>query len=148
MGFLSDLKNKVTGGAALVQVRVGTVRRGEPVTVQVHATMKASTRVNAVYVVVRAVERCQVRDADYDDGHRRTELVRGRRISFEHRVALAGAQDLQDGQSYAWSGQLEIPISANPSFNGRIIDHEWELAAGLDMAGNDPDSGWQRFTVL
>ncbi len=45
MGFFSDLKNKVTGGAATVHIQVPQVRRGQAATVKVEATAKANGKV-------------------------------------------------------------------------------------------------------
>ncbi len=147
MGFFKDLKNKVTGGAATVHVQVPPARRGQAVAVNVQATAKANGKVNAVYLLVRGTETCEVKDNDHQDAKMKDEKVRGRKISFENRITIAGAQELKEGQTYNWEGVLELPSNVNPSFNGTMIDHEWELQAGLDMAGNDPDSGWQTFQV-
>ena len=54
MGFFKDMKNKVTGGAATVRVTVPAAQRGRAVAAQVQATAKASGKVNAVYLLVRA----------------------------------------------------------------------------------------------
>lgn len=147
MGFLGDLKNKLTGGAATVTVRIGSVKRGQPAAVEVQAVAKAKAKVSGVYLIVRAVELCQVRDSDWDGNRHTTETVRGRRVSYENKMTIAGAQELENGQTYTWQAMLELPSSTNPSFNGTIIDHKWEIIAGIDMAGNDPDSGWQSLTV-
>jgi hypothetical protein len=147
MGFFKDLKNKVTGGAVTVTVTVPPVRRGQAAQVTVQATAKANAKVSSVYLLVRATESCEVKDTDTVDGKSRTETVRGRHTSYETRLQVAGSQELKEGQSYTWQTQLELPTSALPSLNGKIIDHEWEAQAGLDMTGNDPDSGWQSFQV-
>ena len=143
MGFFSNIKNAVTGGAATVQVVApSALARGGAADVQIRATAKASASVNAVYLLVRATESAQVRDTDYADGKSRSETVHGRKVTYEHRISIAGAQQLQEGQSYEWQGQLQIPSHINPSFDGHMIAHVWEIQAGLDMKGNDPDSGW------
>jgi hypothetical protein len=147
MGFLGDLKNKLTGGAATVTIRVGNVKRGQAATVEIQAQAKASAKVSSVYLKVRAVETCQVRDSDWEGNRHTTETVRGRRVSYDNTITVAGAQQLESGQTYSWQAQLELPSNTNPSFNGAIIDHKWEIVAGLDMAGNDPDSGWQPLHV-
>lgn len=147
MGFFKDLKNKVTGGAATVHVNVPSARRGQAVAVGVQATAKANAKVTAVYLLVRATETCEIKDSDHQDSKLRDEKIRGRKVSFETRIMVAGAQELKEGQTYNWEGQLELPQNVNPSFNGTMIDHEWEIQAGLDMTGNDPDSGWQTFQV-
>ena len=140
MGFFKDLKNKVTGGAAVVSVNVPTAQRGRPANVQVQATAKANGKVSAVYLLVRAVEVYEFRD-------RENEKVRGEKISYENKITIAPAQDIKDGESYSWQGVIELPTSTNPTFRGSVINHRWELQAGLDMPGNDPDSGWQAFEV-
>ncbi|HUS32613.1 MAG TPA: hypothetical protein VMZ53_29125 [Kofleriaceae bacterium] len=140
MGFFKDLKNKITGGAATVRVSVPAGRRGAAIPVQVQAQAKTNGKVSAVYLLVRATENAQFKDSN-------NEKVSGSKVSYENRVMIAGAQELQEGQTYSWEGQLELPQNAMPSLRGSIIDHTWEVQAGLDMPGNDPDSGWQSFDV-
>ena len=139
MGFFKDLKNKVTGGAATVRVTVPAARRGQAVPVQVQATAKANGKASAVYLLVRATESAEFKANN--------EKVQGSKISYETRVNVAGAQDLKEGETYTWDGVLELPINSNPTLRGSIIEHTWEVQAGLDMPGNDPDSGWQTFDV-
>lgn len=139
MGFFKDLKNKVTGGAATVRVNVPAARRGQQVPVKVQATAKANGKVSAVYVLVRSVENATFKR----DGEKISES----KISFETRVNIAGAMEIKEGQTYDFDGLLELPVNTNPTLRGSIIDHTWELQAGLDMPGNDPDSGWQSFDV-
>ncbi len=57
------------------------------------------------------------------------------------------ASEIQAGQVYNWEGVIELPGNTNPSLSGKLIDHKWEIQAGLDMPGNDPDSGWQTLSV-
>jgi hypothetical protein len=140
MGFFKDLKNKVTGGAATVRVTVPTAQRGRAVPVQIQATAKANGKVAAVYVLVRATESAQFKT---DGG----DKVKGEKVSYENRVTIAGASDIKEGETYTFDGVIELPTSSNPSLRGGIIDHIWEIQAGLDMPGNDPDSGWQSFDV-
>ena len=59
----------------------------------------------------------------------------------------SGPQQIQQGQTYDFEGMIQIPANANPSFRGSMIKHTWEVQAGLDMTGNDPDSGWQVIEV-
>jgi hypothetical protein len=139
MGFFKDLKNKVTGGAATVRINVPAARRGQAVPVQVQATAKANGKVSAVYLLVRATENAEFKQNN--------EKVSSSKISYENRITIAGAQDLKEGETYSWEGVLELPTNSNPTLRGSIIDHTWEMQAGLDMPGNDPDSGWQSFDV-
>lgn len=140
MGFFNDLKNKVTGGGATVRVTVPSTRRGQAVPVQVQAVAKANGKVSAVYLLLRATENAQFKDSNNDK-------VSGSKISYENRVQIAAAQELKEGETYTWDGMVELPTNSNPTLRGAIIDHTWEIQAGLDMPGNDPDSGWQSFDV-
>lgn len=140
MGFFKDLKNKVTGGAATVRVTVPTARRGQATPVKVQAVAKANGKVSAVYLLLRATESAEFKA---DNG----EKVKGEKVSYENKVTIAGAIDIQEGQTYDFEGIVELPTSCNASLRGGIIQHTWEIQAGLDMPGNDPDSGWQSFDV-
>ncbi len=142
MGFLSNLKNAVTGGAATVQVEVGQAVRGQAMPFRVHATAKADAQVNGVYLLVRAVESAELKDTDWEGGKAHREIVRGRKVSWEQRVPVSGGGQLQNGQQYHWEGSVQLPANVGPSFQGHMIRHIWEVQAGLDMPGNDPDSGW------
>ena len=139
MGFFKDLKNKVTGGGATVRVTVPTVRRGQQSTVQIQATAKANGKVNAVYLLIRATESCEWKENN--------EKVGQTRGSYETRVQVSGAQDLKEGETYNFEGRFELPMNVQPTFRGSLINHTWEIQAGLDMTGNDPDSGWVAFEV-
>ena len=140
MGFFSDLKNKVTGGGATVRLQVQGVRRGTAVPVQVQAQAKANCKVNAVYLLVRGTETASWK------GENNT-TVSNSKVSYETKIQIAGACELKEGQTYDWNGQLELPHNVNASLRGSLINHTWEVQAGLDMAGNDPDSGWQQIDV-
>lgn len=147
MGFFSDLKNKVTGGGAQVNIQVPTVVRGQAAPVRIEVTAKANGKVNAVYLLVNAVETCEVKDSDWNGTKHTTETVRGRKTSYDNKITVAGPFELQAGQSYSFDARLELPTNVNPSFDGKMIEHVWTIQAGLDMTGNDPDSGWVKFEV-
>lgn len=140
MGFFKDLKNKVTGGGATVRVTIPSARRGQAVPVKVQAIAKANGKVSAVYLLLRATESAEFK-ADNGD------KVSSSKESYANKVTIAGAHDLVEGQTYDFEGVVELPTSCNPSLRGSIINHTWEIQAGLDMTGNDPDSGWQTFDV-
>ncbi|MBV70722.1 MAG: hypothetical protein CMH52_05165 [Myxococcales bacterium] len=152
MGLWDTLKsavNSVTGGSATVEIEVGEATLGEPIFVRVRATAEADLEISAVYLLVQAIEYAEVRDVDYDfdDGHRRIEYVRGNLTTFNTRFELAEGQCLSTGESYAWEGTFVIPDTENPTFDGQMISHTWQIQAGLDAPGNDPDSGWRSFEV-
>ena len=142
MGFFSNLKNAVTGGAAEIQLQCQGAQRGQVAWVQITAQAKSSGNVSNVYLLIRAIERAEAQDTDWEDGHSHRETVRSTYTSFEHRLQVAGPFQLVEGQHYQWQAQIQLPQNVGPSFQGHIISHEWQLQAGLDMPGNDPDTGW------
>src|SRR3954466_11632944 len=133
MGFFGDLKNKITGGAAQVTVQCGPVRRGQATPVKIQAVAKANGKVNSVYLLVRGTE-----SASWKANN---ETIGNSSVSFDTKIVVAGAQDIVAGQTYNWDGQIELPANVHASLSGKLIDHKWEVQAGLDMPGNDPDSG-------
>jgi hypothetical protein len=151
MGFFDKLKsaaNAVTGGAATVTVStLGDAKRGERVHYVVEANAKAACKVDGVYLMVRCREEADVQDRDYEDGKVQRELVRGRKTAWETRVDVAGACELAEGTGQAWQSSFDLPADALPSVQGQMVRVVWEMQAGLDMWGNDPDSGWVRFEV-
>lgn len=148
MGFFSNLKNAVTGGAAAVEVRLPTAaQRGHSVPVTIQATARSSGKVGAVYVLIRAAESAQIKDTDYANGTSRSEVVHGFKVTYEARVPIAGGLELEAGKAYTWEGEVALPAHVNPTFAGQMIGHRWELQAALEMTGNDPDSGWQPLHV-
>lgn len=140
MGFFKDLKNKVTGGGATVRINVPSVQRGRATPVQIQATAKANGKVSSVYLLIRSTENANFKT---DDGNK----VTGSKVSYETRVTVTNACELKEGETYNWEGVVELPTNTHPTMRGSIIDHTWEIQAGLDMAGNDPDSGWTSFEV-
>ncbi len=148
MGFfdkLKAMKNAVTGGAAKVEVETGDgAELGEPFAVKVRATAKADLNISSVYVIVRAVEQVTVPD----ERGRIPDEIHGEYETFEDRVEVTGAQELKAGEQYEW--ECEITLSdddCNPTFDGEICQHIWQIQAGLDAKGNDPDSGWVHFVI-
>ena len=152
MGLWDKLKGAVqavTGGSASVRVSVGEATIGQPFTVHVEATAKADVELSAVYVMVRAKEFADVRDVEYDhaEGRHHIEYIEASHQTFNQRYEIASASTLSDGETKTWSGEICIPDSANPSFEGEMISHRWSVMAALDAYGNDPDSGWQQFEI-
>jgi hypothetical protein len=140
MGFFKNLKNKMTGGAAEVTVEVGIGTRGQAFPITVHALAKGAGRVNSVYLLITASEHCEFTDSN-------NNTISSSCETYNTKVTIADGMDLQEGQSYDWQGMLELPEDTNPTFEGEMIQHVWQVQAGLDMPGNDPDSGWVTFEV-
>ncbi len=150
MGFFDKLKsaaNAITGGSATVGLECEQVTPGMPARVWVRATAESGLKIDGVYLLVRAREHARVRDTDYEQGRTRTETINATKQTFKTRVDLAGPQELPPGQEQTWEGEFTIPADANPTLHGQMIKHIWQIQAGLDAFGNDPDSGWQEIQV-
>ncbi|MCA9565467.1 MAG: hypothetical protein KC561_18345 [Myxococcales bacterium] len=144
---LKGMKNAVTGGGAKVTIEVGQGTRGQDIPVVVRAVGKANFQITSVYLLVRGMERIEIKDTDWDDGRKTTETIRKTHATFEQRFEVAGAQTIEDGGEYAWEAVFQVPDTAFPSIKGRYIEHVWQVQAGLDAKGNDPDSGWLELHV-
>jgi hypothetical protein len=147
MGLFDTVKNAVTGGAADVHVEVGGAEPGASVPVRVKARANADAEISSVYLLVRATEWAEFEETEFEEGEVERETEAGSKVVFNERFDIAGPQELAEGEEYTWEGSFEIPASANPTFEGHIIEHGWQIQAGLDMTGNDPDSGWEYFHV-
>ena len=161
MGIFDKLKaakNFVTGGSADVVVDAADdARIGEPFKVEVAVRVgDAPLEVRRVYVKVRSVEIVDMPDnsnsAQYDvEATPQTRDANDPRYAeeetYEAEVILHGAVDLDSNAQANWEGEITLPASCMPTYRGRNAKHRWLIFAGLDVAGNDPDSGWSEFQV-
>lgn len=156
MGFWDKVKSAgsaLTGNSADVKVFVnGEPILGEPFQITISAHMKSDLKVNRIYLLMKAWEEVQAEDVDveYHNGHQEVEreLVRNVVDTFNQEFDVDGAQELQEGETYEWT--IEVNVSAddhNGTYRGVQARHEWQLYAGLDAFGNDPDSGWVGFEI-
>jgi len=153
MGLFSRMKNTLTGGWADVTVNVGEARIGDNLEVMVRASVKEDITVDRVYLKLAAVERVEIDSYSVSvrdmKGHFNSESVDIDLSETFHEkdVTVSGGGDLQAGVQYEWPAEVFIPGGLPPSFRGRYARIEWKIRAGLDMKGNDPDSGWQIIQV-
>lgn len=147
-GKLKGMKNAITGGGAQVTVEVGEARVGGVVPVRVTAEAKASFGVRRVYLLVQGTEGALVHDIPVArDGRIYEETVEGEIGTCNLEIDIAAEAELEEGQTYTWEGDFELPGDALPTVAGQTIRHYWTVKAGLDARGNDPDSGWVEFYV-
>ncbi len=153
MGFLSNLKNSLTGGWADVVIDHGEGRRGEPLELTVHVAVRSSAiEVSDVYVQLECHEIVEIdnhRVSDHDDGELDVDHVdiRKQERLFDRRVSLARSVSLDADSQQAYEGQVDLPAHLPPSYSGRHAKIRWRVLAALDMKGNDPDSGWREIRV-
>ncbi len=150
MGFFSNLKNSLTGGWATVTLTPGEAVRGTLVPVTVNVLVKENPiQVARVYVKLECREEIEIPDyatdlknADGSNTTRHTITVRQSGTLLQTETVLGTPGELNAGQAYTFEGKVEIPAELPPTCHGRYFRTRWRMLAGLDMKGNDPDSGW------
>ena len=156
MGFfdkVKSMKNAITGGAAKVFVEADSPKIGEPFTVTIRAQSQGATvKYDRVYLYVRGWEEVEVPDVDvvYDedgDSSRKQETVRASDTTFNHEMTISSSGEIEEDGTAEWTVEVDIPTSAPPPYNGKYTTHYYEIYAGLDCFGNDPDSGWVRLNL-
>jgi hypothetical protein len=153
MGFFSKLKNTLTGGWATVTVECeGAGKRGERLPFKVNVEVKDNPiSVDRIYVELQCAETVEIdryRTLDQDDaGDVDYVNVRHSEDLLEEKLVIADAQELAANGSFSFNGEIDIPAHLPPSYRGKNCAIKWLIYAGLDMTGNDPDSGWKEITV-
>jgi hypothetical protein len=153
MGFFSKLADAVTGNWVKVHLQWSEPALGKPIEVHIQAdTLKSDHDAEGVYVQVMAEERVKVPEihvAEMVNGVLQEKIkdVENSVITFDQKFPIAGPQSLKTGQTYEWSGTITLPADARPTYLGLNAGHSWKIRAGLDVKGNDPDSGWTTIPV-
>ncbi len=154
MGLFSKIKNFITGGAAEVSIiyEEQVTDGSKPVKLFVTATANDDCKIKKVYLNFRAREtyvKREQRTRTDDDGQSSTyyEDVTTHEDHFVKEMILAENITLTKGQSEKWLAEIELPNSVKATYHGKQVFFKWEAEAGLDMPGNDPDSGWVELIV-
>ncbi len=141
---VKSLANAVTGGAAKVSVSAAPITLGQPFEVTIQALAKdAAVNYSRVYVQIRGLEKIDLKDRDKDG----TESIRRSVNTFEMEVVAEGAGTLEANENKSWTAEVTIPTTAPAIYRGKHAEHYYEVFAGLDCTGNDPDSGWVRLNL-
>lgn len=155
MGFLNKLKgavSKLTGGGAKVTVFVNGNNIKETLNITVNAEVKDNPlEVKKVYLRIKSVEKIDIPKNSLPQNLREAAkfgLTLTNDIFPKKEYVIAEAQNLEAKQTYTRNIDIKIDDSAVPSYNGHFANHEWLFYAGIDVKGNDPDSGWQKFDLL
>ncbi len=154
MGFLNKLKgavSKLTGGGAKITVFVNGNDIKETLNITINAEVKDNPlEVKKVYLWVKSVEKIDIPKNSLPQNLREVANF-GLTLSNDRfpkkEFIVAETQKLEANQTYNWNIDIKLDASAVPSYNGHFANHEWLFYAGLDVKGNDPDSGWQKFDL-
>jgi hypothetical protein len=150
MGFFDKIRgavHAVTGGAASVTIEIHPHMGfpGDMLGVRITATAKANPiKGDGIWVDIRGVEEIRVKQSESE--HLADDLEINR-TSLEQKFQIAGPFELGANQTGQWEGMIQIPATAQPTFDGAICDHGWGIRGRLSMFGNDPDSGFVPFRV-
>ena len=158
MGFwdkVKSVKNMVTGGGAEIIVATEQTENSldQPLIIHIKAMIKdADIKIDKVYLYIRATEEVVARDIDMvrdrdGDFERYVEDVSNTVQTFKTEIVVDGPQTLDANETYEWTTEVDLPSNLNGTYRGENASHEWEMYAGLDAFGNDPDSGWVRFDI-
>ncbi len=155
MGFwdkVKSVKNMVTGGAADMEVSLSDERSlGEPFMVRISAIMKGDLKISKVYLKIRAMEYIEADgiEIEYENGEQEVEreIVRKSTETFHQDYNVSGPEELDEGETYTWEYEVILSDDLNGTYQGVHALHQWEIYAGLDAMGNDPDTGWRTFEI-
>lgn len=146
MGLFSRIKNSITGSWADVTIEALEPKIGEEFTVIVHVAVKAEDiDIDAIYLKVRSEEIVNLPSYHFSglDGYDPFHYdIDESVMHYEDSFEVTGAQHLEANQEYSFETKVLLPESSYSTFKGKLSSHEWLFYAGLDMKGNDPDSGW------
>lgn len=150
MGFLSKLKNKMTGSWADVKVELPReIGRGTEVTATVRVEVRDEPiEVDKIVLSLRCNEEIHIpRHRVTANGESVTVDVRHSENLFKEEVDVTGRLQLGAHDHRTFDVPLKVPADAPVSFEGISARYVWEVYAALEMSGNDPDSGWTEVVV-
>jgi hypothetical protein len=152
MGLFDKLKsmsNMVLGNSAKVELLIDpTVQRGKAFKVVVTAHTKDSDiEIQRVYLRLLSTETVIITKTVQDGNHTRIKDEEKKHVLNDVYFDIIGAQSLKANQNYSWEKEITLPEHVLPTYNAYPKTHVWQVIAGLDMKGNDPDSGWKDLFV-
>jgi len=147
MGFFSKLKNTLTGGWAKIAIECDGGLRGDEIPVVIRVFVGAEAiDIDRVYLKVRSFEEVEIPRYQFQNMATQQMDFIDIEHSFDNYVkdyTVDGPQRLDANEEYEWEYSFTVPEECQPSFNGKLARHLWEVHAGLEMPGRDPESNWQ-----
>jgi hypothetical protein len=157
MGFFDKLKSAasaLTGGAAEVTLTPDGLTFDGPFVIKVSATVGDNDiQARGVYLKIEGSEEVSIPEDEViyqrqnADPNLQRQRIRAHGRTFLIEYPVADGQVFQAGQTYEWAVSVTLPDGAPGLYEGRFARHEIKAMAGIDMSGNDPDSGWMTLRV-
>lgn len=145
MGFFNKLKNLVSKSAEVqMQVSEMQVRRGDSVKVLVTVNAVGQLDAKGVFLEITGYETVKYQYEAKIDGSTTTRTESGTKgnQTYSRRDPLVGERlTMNQGESRQFEGTVQIPPTAQPTYNGIDARHEWKIRALVDVPmGGDPDT--------
>lgn len=155
MGLLKKLVHFVTGGGTDVSINVENPTLSNPFNLNITAIPKQSTlNCRKVYLLIRCKEEKiqEFKPLDENNMTDNEKILSEMRewdsnITFSDEIIISGECKLNKDETYSWSTEINLNGAGEPSKNEKNHRIIWEVQAGIDVSGNDPDSGWIEIMV-
>ncbi len=156
MSIFNKLVDFVTGGSAEVEIDLKEATLNKPFSVKVTAKgLHNNVDIDRVYLLIRCREGKIIEFKATDN----QPLTDNEKILNEMKEwdvdtvaemdhTVSGKEELKKGKNYEWSSIVDLSKYDKVSVSGEKHFVKWEVQAGLDVPGNDPDSGWQEFKMV
>jgi hypothetical protein len=150
MGFFDKLKGAVifvTGGAAKVTVEWNPpiAFPGDVLNVRVTATSTgAAINSGGIFIDIAGHEQLNIPRNALGNSN---EPISHNKETLSQTFQIAPPFALGPNETKQFEGRINLPPHAQPTYDGPYADHDWGIRGRLEMTGNDPDSGFQKFIV-
>lgn len=68
-------------------------------------------------------------------------------VLVKSKITVSAGLRLNPGEDRKFKGTFRLPMSVQPTYEGKYARHSWRLRARLDILGTDPSSEWLTFRV-
>lgn len=155
MGIFSKILNYVTGGSAKVGIQLDGPRLSGPFRVQISAeVLNDDLNCERVYLLVRCIEKKldaykPENEADMTDNEKILQQMAewDENEIYHSEIEIAPASMIKKGEKCQWVKEINLEGKGKPSLKSPNHQVIWQFQAGLDIPGNDPDSGWMEFEL-
>lgn len=155
MGLFKKLVHYVTGAGTDVSINVENATLSQPFNLSITATPKqGNLQCRKVYVLIRCKEE-KLQEFKPLDENNMTDNEKilsemqewDSEIIYSNEIQVSDECTLNQGESYSWTTEINLNNEGNASKNDNNHRITWQVQAGIDVSGNDPDSGWVEIQV-
>lgn len=150
MVFFDKIKkaaNFLTGGGADVKLSIedGLIGNPLPATITVKIG-EADIKAEKIYLNVRCIEKTR-REAEVAEGtevdpEAEPEMEENEEYIHNETITVADGGVFEADKEYTFTTVVTLPEDAQATVEEENREIIWTFQAGIDVRGNDPDSGW------